>query len=486
MKRSHSFKSAILLTTSFIVVVCFAVLLVAPAAIGGDLTKSGTLNSSRTKHYVVERKILPEAPPEAGVKLLIGILKRIGNTPQIAMQQAQQNRIRAELNQSNKLFNQNVTDPALAIRPRESNFRAKKRVRKTMERYEGASKVAGKKLAYYRPGPSGSDAASSYSPVARGRGNIRTYGSLSKDSELRLKKSAEKLYNLSNALSNLQRRDTNSFVQSQQKRNRQIISANNKSQLAPSKGLLIANSPKIVDYTKHKQTRFDKAKAGIGGARGIAADEDFAEEQKQLDQPAYFKHLKEYTKNEASMSQPLPARERELDDSIKQDSAYRSTFGRRASPVHLAYMPPNLFSGVPGLRLGASKSSVQRFMNKHGSIEKTKFGTWDVWVLKNKKTGRTSLQVYMRNGIVEAFRIFDSQFVPSRIKVSLETTLESMKEKFGEPAFILNEPRIDKHTWGRGIKNYVYPISQVSFQLARGNSKDKSIKIRSMFLFKFL
>ena len=69
----------------------FAVSLVGvpPAAKCGDIVKTRAKGKLRDKHFIVERKILPEAPPEAGVKLLMGILKRIGNTPQIALQQAQ-------------------------------------------------------------------------------------------------------------------------------------------------------------------------------------------------------------------------------------------------------------------------------------------------------------------------------------------------------------------------------------------------------------
>ncbi|MGC5184045.1 hypothetical protein ACPXBI_28750, partial [Escherichia coli] len=57
-----------------------------------------------------------------------------------------------------------------------------------------------------------------------------------------------------------------------------------------------------------------------------------------------------------------------------------------------------------------------------------------------------------------------------------------IKEKFGEPAFILPEP-----AGGRSIeagKNYIYPISQVSFALARSHDKAKPApQVVSMLIF---
>ena len=58
-------------------------------------------------------------------------------------------------------------------------------------------------------------------------------------------------------------------------------------------------------------------------------------------------------------------------------------------------------------------------------------------------------------------RIFDSSLIAPDFGVSLRDNLSCVKEKFGEPAFILQEP-----IPGAG-QNYIYPISQVGFQFAR-------------------
>ncbi|MBX9692292.1 MAG: hypothetical protein K2Z81_07915, partial [Cyanobacteria bacterium] len=103
---------------------------------------------------------------------------------------------------------------------------------------------------------------------------------------------------------------------------------------------------------------------------------------------------------------------------------------------------------------------------------------WKVLSLQEDK-GRTVLQVYVRNGIVEACRIFDKSYVPTRIGINLDSSLRQMKRKFGEPAFMLGE------VGERGVKNYVYPVSQVCFQLARPKD-DKDPEVQSLLLFRFL
>ena len=65
-------------------------------------------------------------------------------------------------------------------------------------------------------------------------------------------------------------------------------------------------------------------------------------------------------------------------------------------------------------------------------------------------------------------RIFDRTLVPGEIGVGLGDSLQAMKSKFGEPAFLIREPSSSSRQ--PGGQNYVYPISQVSFQLSRVNN----------------
>ena len=77
----------------------------------------------------------------------------------------------------------------------------------------------------------------------------------------------------------------------------------------------------------------------------------------------------------------------------------------------------------------------------------------------------------MRHGLVEALRIFDSSFIAPDFGVQLNDDVQTVKAKFGEPAFMLRE--LDCPT----AQNYVYPISQVSFELARPTNSSSPIVV---------
>jgi hypothetical protein len=82
----------------------------------------------------------------------------------------------------------------------------------------------------------------------------------------------------------------------------------------------------------------------------------------------------------------------------------------------------------------------------------------------------------MRNGLLDAMRIFDQTLIGPDFGVTLGDSLARVKEKFGEPAFILQEP-------GPGAgQNYIYPISQVGFQLARPAPGDQP-RVVSLLIF---
>jgi hypothetical protein len=152
--------------------------------------------------------------------------------------------------------------------------------------------------------------------------------------------------------------------------------------------------------------------------------------------------------------------------------------------MHVAYLPPQLVSGIPGLRLGVPEAQVESYLRSKGIITKQKYNGWNVWSLQNNSR-KTLLQIYLRNGIVEAFRVFDQAYVPEGLGVALNDKLETMKKKFGEPQFTLAEPTNTAGGTIPGKKNYVYPVNQVSFQLAREAPSDP-VLVKSLLLFQFI
>jgi hypothetical protein len=109
-------------------------------------------------------------------------------------------------------------------------------------------------------------------------------------------------------------------------------------------------------------------------------------------------------------------------------------------------------------------------------MSRSKIGNWAVWSYKRPGVKKIALQVFVRNGSVEALRIFDSSLVGPSFGVRLTDSLSTVKRRFGEPAFILPEP-----VAGAG-QNYVYPISQVSFLMQRGQA-NSAPAVASMLIF---
>ncbi|MGD9684349.1 MAG: hypothetical protein AB7W16_24560 [Candidatus Obscuribacterales bacterium] len=380
--------------------------------------------------------------PEAGVKLLIGILERIGgNAPLIAMQQS----VNApkEFQQTNQIF-QNATDPALNIRPKLK---------------KSAGGYVNHKVAMIRP--SSSPAVVSES-----------------DSFKRLSESAGRLYGITDAMDKMQSAAGAGAAGNLAAEPAPTSGVVNIGSSSSPRGTLLSRAGKVMDYRESATPPAVPADAsGLVpppppvGWQSKDSDEEAlmrsAAKPEKLDQPAYLKHIRE-TKRRALPSEP-PSGSKLIASNER---------------ARLSYIPPSLVAGIPGLRLGASERNVSSFFTSQKNVDKVRVGDWQVWSLKHATSGHTLLQVYLRNGTAEAFRIFDGQYVPGRLGISLSSDLKAMKKQFGEPAFILNEPT---GAGGKvsGVKNYVYPVSQVSFQLAR-SGKDNAPRIKSMLLFKFL
>lgn len=132
-----------------------------------------------------------------------------------------------------------------------------------------------------------------------------------------------------------------------------------------------------------------------------------------------------------------------------------------ASKSPLAYLPPNVVTGIPLLRLGNSERQAALALGSLVVKSKVKLNDWMVWSLSRVGSKKTALQVFMRHGQVEALRIFDNALIDVDFGVQLGTSLTEVKSCFGEPAFIVPEP-----VPGAG-QNYIYPLSQVAFLLNR-------------------
>ncbi|MBX9723669.1 MAG: hypothetical protein K2X81_19850 [Candidatus Obscuribacterales bacterium] len=377
--------------------------------------------------------------PESGVKLLVGILQRIGNVPALAMQQQSINNSPPPPAESvsNQIFGQNLTDPALAIRPQ-------------MRRQSASNQ------AYISQAPKDKARAKSESLIA----------------------SSTKMYQLSKTIDELDRAANSYEPNSNQLSN----------SAGQSRGVVISNAPRITEYGGASggatQVKSEATMRTLVGAikdaqaeqmsRMYDSEDSFTTTQTstkakrqlvKLDQPSYYKHIREYDDKKSAKEQ-------------KQI---------------VAYNPPSMVFGISGLQLGASNSDVSSYLKSQYGTQKSKFKNfkykeWVVWSLvePSSQGERTTLQIFSRANQVEALRIFDDRYIPDAVNVRLADTMAVMKNRFGEPAFVLEEPQVkDNSTEKKMIKNYVYPVSQVSFQLVRAENGTSPV-VTSVLLFKFL
>jgi len=164
---------------------------------------------------------------------------------------------------------------------------------------------------------------------------------------------------------------------------------------------------------------------------------------------------------------------RVANEKARRKEAAAAAISDSANNREIALLPPNVITGIPLVHLGTSAAQANRLLATRGKLSKLNVkagkGTglevdWSVWTLTKPGTNDPAMYIYMRHGIIEALRVFDTSLVTSDFGVELGAPVSEVKRKFGEPAFIIREPGVDEATGGQ---DYVYPISQVCFQIAR-------------------
>lgn len=466
-----------------------------------------------TKTPVVARKTKPikvssVSSPEAGVQLLIGILQRIGNEPQIALQKNQ----RMDDAPSSQMFlaSQNSLDPALVIRPQ---AQAKQQVRKKSEPAPQAKSdqiiammpqkssggVGGArfnfepniwnpqaKRASTHAGTAAGAPAGAAAPAASEATVDQLQGAPQKpgNSWGQLRTNINKLYQAKKFVEEITANNSaeadagaagDELANSVSDTEAKVIRTGNY-----ARGTTISQVPKIMDYSKDATRQASAAPSQglvMDQRRHAPAELEFRKAEPASDKTyARLENANAYRTMKEYPSAPQDGAAGEGFPGMLEKSKSRSPLS--APGMHVAYLPPQLVSGIPGLRLGVSETQVDAYLKGRGTVSRQTFNGWKVWSLADR-SNKTQLQVYVRNGIVEAYRVFDQSFVPEGLGVALNDKIDTMKKKFGEAQFTLNEPS------SIGRKNYVYPVNQVSFQLARENPKEP-ITVKSLLLFQFI
>lgn len=469
------------------------------------------------------------AAPEAGVELLESILHRIGNESQIAMLKKNANKPTAiamaspaeadaiaSASQQAGFVDQTV-DPAYVIRPKQRAEKASRK-RSSIDGLQIAAKSAPefgpRKTMSNMAAPAGSRfsadqdiAAATMEGIGGSRGasagGAVAGRGMSPENAQRLGRDLNKLSGLLNKMNTMQQTPTVGWgkaVSTPGDNMYGVPGAANIKDVVPTaapRAVLSSRAGNIYDYrqsaaeAKKEDSRMASAPAAPSStaqslAGAFADDEGSDTATMTLDKPKSFRNdqvMKEYL--------PEPSQEREKDKSGMKSFIDSKNVAARARsnkqliaqrPAQFAFMPPSLVAGIPQLKLGATNSEAAAFMATHGKFKSKAINGWTVWSLTNSSTGKTDLQIFIRRGTVEGFRIFNPSFVPERLGVNLSGTLHNVKEKFGEPAFWMYEP---SHGKEKNIKNLVYPVNQISFQMAR-SGKDNEAVVQSLLMFKFL
>lgn len=144
--------------------------------------------------------------------------------------------------------------------------------------------------------------------------------------------------------------------------------------------------------------------------------------------------------------------------------------------LDVALLPVTKFVGIPQIRLGTSEAEALAVAVQLGTVRRESIKGWSVWSITKGKGKQTSLQFFLRAGNLDAIRVLDPIFWDSEHGLTVGTGLPDVKRQLGEPAFIIS------NNASPSAQNYVYPISQVDFQLKRSVDDDVP-KIVSILLF---
>ena len=516
----------------------------------------------------------PYSQSDAGLKLLLGILTRLGNEPQLAMKnesfKADQARSplsgvrqtamgqtagnEAFRNQLGGQLAQNYTDPALAIRPQAAKrLTVGHAVINKLVPIEGIAIEEGKiAMANQVASPAACPAPSA---VNLKKNTIPRMEEKARLISVEQNQNAGVSQATSIASNQLREPYLKEFARDSRRAAPSLqnapspYSSNSRGYvrefgyLAKKQGALSADDKAVISYggaaatnslatgaTNGTIAQSETASAfgsGAGGG-GYIQDQSLNGIIRPSEQPGLFKYVREHSKELPKDLPSQPARElvrdnaRELslasadamkienkaeDEEKATDSLARldrdvrtkakarkaevggktmsapSPKGEASAPPLLAFLPPSTVRGINGLSLGASESETLAYLQKHGPVNKTSLQGWKIWTVQDRG-GQASLQVYIKGGKAEAFRVFSQEYVPLSLGVSIADDLSGMKTKFGEPSFILEEPKTTGVSVVSPAKNYVYPLSQVSFQLARaGNQRPQ---VLSILLFKYI
>jgi len=143
----------------------------------------------------------------------------------------------------------------------------------------------------------------------------------------------------------------------------------------------------------------------------------------------------------------------------------------------MSYLPALAkFTAVPPVRLGDTENEISHPLMDMGTVRREVVNNWTVFSVHKNKSKNISMQVFLKAGNVDAILVMDPSIWTAQQGVTIGDALPAIKQKFGEPAFIVSAEH------NSAVQNYIYPISQVGFQLQSDNDNDMP-KVKSILIF---
>lgn len=469
---------------------------------------------------------------ESGIKLLMGIFSRLGSEPQLALK----NELRSQeavVAQATKEAQfaaaaSNNTDPALAIRPQSSRRLTVGRAVMNKTIPVEPLTIAMAKKADSRFVAADEGAAGNFKDQAGTAGsldqvNIPVLAQAESDLKARQKPQLQGISYLagsttSNIIPNQDKTHLRELSQGDDARakveNKRSRDKEEESEQSYNGIIRPTEQPGLFKYVReHSKDLPKEAPASVAApAQSIEMGRERMDELQALPPPVvassksvrgnlqqagWYKSKREYSEPSAGMGMRSASGGVAVGGALGTANRFSLASGKLskqtvaakpgivpAPPPVIAFLPPSTIRGISGLPLGSSDAETASFLKGKGQVRATSSQGWKVYTLTDKY-GATALQAYLRNGRIEAMRVFSGQYLPVNLGVTIDDELSNMKSKFGEPSFILDEPKVGQTVAAMPAKNYIYPLSQVGFQLARPQGGGAP-KVLSVLLFKYL
>jgi len=444
-----------------------------PAITGGAPAVVEPNTISRT---TIAKSISHVSPPLAGIRLLEDIFQKMHSLPQLAMNSKMTPLLAYQNQAANSNFQQSLTDPNLTIRPRQTSRRMKTAergitpiddrpvVKDFREASDGSVLKQDSSRAINAPVAAAMPQSMSAGRAARFYGAPMEVPILDEEHAAAFKPmsaAVQHLYGITNQMQKAQSvADALSSANSDTAAKK--VAAMRATSLARAQDKStyrsVAISPNITEIRTESHEARTRDLTPAAAPMGAMRQDEFSaggagpalqgatsstipspmQDQKELilDQPGIYKYMHEYAKNKAPQSKP----------------------------TEIAMNAPNVVTGIPLVHLGSLASDAKSALASRYKVREQQMEGWTVCTGSKPHNSDAAIQLYLKHGMVEAMRVFDRSLLSGELGVGLGDNLQAMKSQFGEPAFIIHEPTPSASPSGQ---NYVYPISQVCFQLSR-------------------